>query len=510
MVGTESLNNSLIELEAEALRLVSNFEVSDIDAGASNGAIIRASDRAVADTIFTGAAGTYRLTLDAYDENDGRGIWNIKVNGTRVNRTVLKQDLGSDTPDASTRVQIVVDNLTLNPGDKIKFIAKANAGENTSLDKITFAPAGGPPQPPPPTEPVEIISNDIGAPNNKFTTIRIDENSAAVTDVNVAGLEDGIFYKLNAGADRNLFTIDPTTGVLSFNQLPDFENPQDADGNNRYEVNVLAKRGAEFDGQFMTVIVEDVVETTPPDPEPDPVPVYLMAGQSNLVGVADTANITDNSYLQPFSAAQIWSRPQDDFVDLAPGFNGRSGKMGPELSFGRRIVERRNEDVYIINYGLGSTSLAQDWNPDGSGAQYNTFTSTVSTALNDLTAQGIDYEIEGLVWMQGESDTYNDSYAAAYEDNLIGFFDSVRGLYGADLDVAVGLIRNDLPTSATNRDLVRDAQRTVSAADPNVFLLDTDALGGSEILRGAVGDFTHYNADGQVLLGNGFADTFVL
>ncbi|MEO1622772.1 MAG: hypothetical protein AAFU53_17270, partial [Cyanobacteria bacterium J06632_3] len=114
MVSTESLNNGLIEIEAEALRLVSGFEVSNIDPGASGGTIIRAGDRAVADTRFSGPAGTYRLTLDTYDENDGRGIWNVKVNGTRVNRTVLKQNLGSDVPNSNTRVQIVIDNLTLN------------------------------------------------------------------------------------------------------------------------------------------------------------------------------------------------------------------------------------------------------------------------------------------------------------------------------------------------------------------------------------------------------------
>ncbi|MEL6903210.1 MAG: sialate O-acetylesterase, partial [Cyanobacteria bacterium J06606_4] len=201
-------------------------------------------------------------------------------------------------------------------------------------------------------------------------------------------------------------------------------------------------------------------------------------------------------------------RIRDEFVDLAPGFDGRQNRMGPELSFGRQITARRDEDVYLVKYGFGNTSLAQDWNPNGAGSQYNTFTRTVDEALGELTAQGIDYEVEGLVWMQGESDTYNSLYAAAYEDNLLGFVDSVRDRYGADLDVAIGLIRNDLPTSATNRELVRDAQWAVSAGDGDIFLVDTDALGGSDVM--IPGDLTHYSADGQVLLGNAFANAFIL
>ncbi|MEL6471334.1 MAG: sialate O-acetylesterase [Cyanobacteria bacterium J06623_4] len=361
--------------------------------------------------------------------------------------------------------------------------------------------------PPPAPEPAfEIVSDDTGAPDNKFTTVRVKENQLLVTDVTVSGSQDGVSYRLNSGADRSLFSIDLATGVLSFNQPADFENPSDEGANNTYQINILAQRGSQFDSQFMTVVVEDVAENGGPVSEP--VPVYLMAGQSNMVGVPQVADLSDASYVQPFSAAQIWNRSQDEFVDLAPGFDGRPTRMGPELSFGRQIAAHRDEDVYLVKYGFGNTSLAQDWNPDGTGSQYNSFTQTVDEALGELTAQGIDYEVEGLVWMQGESDSYNSSYAAAYEDNLLGFVDSVRDLYGADLDVAIGLIRNDLPTSATNRELVRDAQQAVSAGDGDMFLVNTDALGGSDVM--IPGDLTHYSADGQVLLGNAFANAFIL
>lgn len=403
-------------------------------------------------------------------------------------------------PDYESPADVGADNVY-----EVNVIAiGANSGDGQFISVQVNDVADGDPVPP-----VQIISNDTGAPNNGFTTVSVLEGIRSVTDVNVVGTESDVRYRINAGADQDLFFINPDTGVISFKQPPDFENPQDAAGgnaiagDNTYEINILAERGTEADSQFMTITVQDTDEST----LPAPVPVYLMAGQSNLVGVGDVANLTDTSFTQPFSPAPIWSRPTTDFVDLASGFDGQTVKLGPELSFGRQIVANTGADTYLIKYGLGATNLAEDWQTDGSGIQYNTFRDVTNRALDSFTNQGLTYQIEGLVWMQGESDTYNDAFAAAYEDNLLGFFAGVRDTFGENLDIAVGLIRNDLPTSAVNRELVRDAQRAVSAGDANVFLVDTDALGGSEVLR--PGDTTHYNADGQILLGNAFADAFV-
>ncbi|MEM6452626.1 MAG: sialate O-acetylesterase [Cyanobacteria bacterium P01_D01_bin.105] len=356
---------------------------------------------------------------------------------------------------------------------------------------------------------VEIVSNNTGAPDNDYSFIQVKENTSLVTDVNLRGAESGVLYSLNDGADRNLFNIDPQTGVLSFKEAPDFENPQDQGsatataGDRFYEVNVLAVRNHEADSQYLTISVTDE-----PDTVDEPVSVYLMAGQSNLVGEARASNLAP-SYANPFPDVKIWSAPNSDFVTLALGYDGQTTHIGPEFSFGRRISQRSGEAVYVVKHGLGGTSLAQDWNPDGSGPQYNAFTQTVDTALAELKASGVRYEIDGLVWMQGESDTYQDTFAPKYRDNLTEFIGSVRDRYGADLEVAIGLIRNDLPTSRQNLDLVREAQQVVSGLDSRVKLVNTDALGaGQDVLKVDVGDWTHYNAAGQVQLGNAFGDVF--
>lgn len=247
----------------------------------------------------------------------------------------------------------------------------------------------------------------------------------------------------------------------------------------------------------------------------DPVAVYLMAGQSNLVGEGLIENLDDPQYGVRFPAANIWGisslegdRPRTDFVDLAPGFDGYYDYLGPELSFGRRIVALTHEEVYLIKDGLGATNLENDWAPDGINNSYDRFTQTVDTALAHLTAQGIAYEIKGMVWMQGESDVWNENFAAAYEENLNEFVTDVRSRYGSDLPIAIGLIRGDLPTDNPEPlAQVRAAQRAVETTDTHTYLVDTDSFGdGDAVLKP---DAVHYNAVGQVLLGTSFAEALI-
>ena len=71
-------------------------------------------------------------------------------------------------------------------------------------------------------------------------TASAEENqTAAYTAVATDGDGDPLTYSLS-GTDAGLFTIDPATGVVSFNEAPDAENPDDANGDNVYEIIVTA------------------------------------------------------------------------------------------------------------------------------------------------------------------------------------------------------------------------------------------------------------------------------
>ncbi len=98
-----------------------------------------------------------------------------------------------------------------------------------------------------------ITSNGAGA----TASVNAAENQTAVTDVDAADpdVPTTITYSLAGGADQALFTIDATTGVLSFLAAPNFEAPADADTNGIYEVTVRAADGALFDDQAISVTV---------------------------------------------------------------------------------------------------------------------------------------------------------------------------------------------------------------------------------------------------------------
>ena len=68
-----------------------------------------------------------------------------------------------------------------------------------------------------------------------------------------------VTFSLSAGADSNLFSIS-STGTLVFGSEPDFENPQDSNGDNVYEVIVLASDGQRSSSRAINVVVLDNIE----------------------------------------------------------------------------------------------------------------------------------------------------------------------------------------------------------------------------------------------------------
>ena len=109
-----------------------------------------------------------------------------------------------------------------------------------------------------------ITSDGGGATASKS----VPENQAAVTDVDATDPDsDPLTYSLAGGVDASDFTINQTSGVLSFTTPPDFEAPGDANTDNVYEVTVAVSDGrGGSDSQQISVTVTDVVEAPNQDP----------------------------------------------------------------------------------------------------------------------------------------------------------------------------------------------------------------------------------------------------
>ncbi|MCP4381216.1 MAG: hypothetical protein GY798_07330, partial [Hyphomicrobiales bacterium] len=67
--------------------------------------------------------------------------------------------------------------------------------------------------------------------------VQVAENGTGPTDpIAKVDAADPVVFSIDGGADAALFTVDAATGEVSFIAAPDFEAPQDADGDNVYEV----------------------------------------------------------------------------------------------------------------------------------------------------------------------------------------------------------------------------------------------------------------------------------
>lgn len=107
-----------------------------------------------------------------------------------------------------------------------------------------------------------VITSNGGAAT---AGISIAENITAATTVAATDADPGttISYSINGGADAAKFSINSTTGVLTFITAPDFENPSDADANNTYLVTVRASDGTLTDDQAITITITNANDNTP-------------------------------------------------------------------------------------------------------------------------------------------------------------------------------------------------------------------------------------------------------
>ncbi|NQV28994.1 MAG: cadherin repeat domain-containing protein, partial [Rhodopirellula sp.] len=96
--------------------------------------------------------------------------------------------------------------------------------------------------------------------------INVAENSTAVTTVTATDADlpaDTLTYSITGGADAAKFSIDSSSGVLTFASAPDFETPTDTDTDNVYEVTVEVTDGTLTDSQDISVTVTPLNDNTP-------------------------------------------------------------------------------------------------------------------------------------------------------------------------------------------------------------------------------------------------------
>ncbi|MDB5337218.1 MAG: Serralysin, partial [Planctomycetaceae bacterium] len=136
-------------------------------------------------------------------------------------------------------------DLTVNVSD-------GNGGVQTQILSITVLPLDD-------HLPLITSSNTASVNENTLTTTVVLDVDATDADLPVQVLTYDI-----TGPDANLFSIDANTGAIRFLTSPDFEVPLDQDGNNVYEITVLAiQPDLQSSSQNVTITVQPLNDNLP-------------------------------------------------------------------------------------------------------------------------------------------------------------------------------------------------------------------------------------------------------
>ena len=144
------------------------------------------------------------------------------------------------------------------------------------------------------------ITGPSGAAGAAASAKSVAENTTAV---HVFVADEAVTWSLDGGDDAAKFTINATTGALTFVSAPDFETPTDVGANNTYVVVVKATDAAgNVSTQTLTVTVTNVDDTAP-----------LITGPSGGAGATSSAkSVAENttavhSFAATDAGAVTWS-----------------------------------------------------------------------------------------------------------------------------------------------------------------------------------------------------------
>ena len=270
------------------------------------------------------------------------------------------------------------------------------------------------------------------------------------------------------------------------------------------------------------------VKDTLPDGGGKKATIILLGGQSNASGCSRDEylkkNVSaekyqeyedgyDNVYINYFSSGNNRS---DEFVKASVMQGENGGYFGPELGMADKLHEMYpDETFFIIKWAWGGTNLFEQWlspSSDGkTGDLYKHFVTYVNASVKYLVSKNYDVTIEGMCWMQGESDSFSTENATDYEIHLTNFIKDIRKefkKYAADDGIAfIDAYIADNPVYWVYCDMVNESKRRVAESSDMNVVVDTITAGLScSAEPDDTPDVAHYDSMSEIKLGHLFIE----
>jgi sialidase-1 len=247
--------------------------------------------------------------------------------------------------------------------------------------------------------------------------------------------------------------------------------------------------------------------------------IFILTGGANALGEVGTTDTTMRFPPPGTHAAEgvpfFWNNRADGtpagdaalgdsggaWVNLGPQtggyYAGNDDHFGPEIGFSRMLWNSGHRDYAIVKVagGGGGNTLWQKGSVDDH--MYQHLLGTVNAAVATLPAGFDEYEIAGLLHVQGEG---NDATEAAEAGNR---FSTLIADLKSDLAHASSLVGvfGEIAGTGTNRDTTRTNQLALATSRSDIGYAESTGLA----VHNQDGLSLHYDAESQILLGERMA-----
>jgi len=292
-----------------------------------------------------------------------------------------------------------------------------------------------------------------------------------------------------------------------------------------------------------------------------PVQVFILLGQSNMVGMGkiaggegslENAVKNKNKYTYMVDDAGNWSERKDvRFVRYMSGkgplnnewMGIKGGTIGPEYGIGHVVGNAVDAPVMILKCCIGNRALGWDYLPPGSerfeadgkiyagykdspdswakgtepkpigwyaGKQYDDDTADAKKVLAELDKHypgATKYEVAGFFFWQGERDCGSAALSSRYEQNLVRFIKQLRKDFDApNAKFVLATLGEATKGSGGNGGMVLDAQLAVDGTSGKYpeFKGNVATVYSNPMAQGGSGN-GHYGGKAEVYMDVGEA-----